>query len=76
MVQRGCAWGLTGHIDSWLMEAARFGWLVIGFSMVHAVQKWSEQMRELFSVVKEGEIGRKKSKLTQTTFRRPPTRPL
>ena len=44
--------------------------------MVHAVRKWSEQVRELISAVKEGETGRKKSKLMQTTFRRPHTRPL
>ena len=68
MVQRGCVWGLTGHIDRLLMKTARFVWSVIGFSMVHAVRKWSEQVRELISAVKEGETGRKKSKLMQTTF--------
>ena len=68
MVQRGCVWGLTGHIDAWLPEASRFSGRTIGFSMDHAVRKWSEQVRELISVVKEGELRRKESKFDQTTF--------
>ena len=68
--------GVSGDIDSWLMKTARFGWLVIGFSMLHAVQKWSEQVCESLSVVKEGEIGRKKSKHDADHFRRPQTRPV
>ena len=68
MVQTGCVWGLTGHIDAWLMKTSRLSGRVIGFSMDHAVRKWSEQVRELISVVKEGEIGRKNQSLTRPLF--------
>ena len=63
MVQRGCVWGLAGHADAWLMKTDRFSGLLIGFSTAHGVRKWSEQLHKLICVVKEGEIGRKKSKL-------------